>query len=206
MPAWQTRQRRGLSPASTQTGDGEPVPALLSDWAGLLSGLMQAHAATAEPRFLQCSTSVAAIMVDRFFDADGGGFFDIEADADAVGHLQVREKQLPENMLAVQGLTQLYHATRNEDYRQLCEATLSAFAAVFREHGEFAAEFGLTVDLFCNPMVEVTIEGSPGDGRLPQPAGERNPPETAPTWKSRPFLRAVRPWPMCAWTPFACPR
>ena len=144
-------------------GDGEPVHALLSDWAGLLYGLLQAHAVTAEPRFLQCSTSAAAAMVNRFFDTDGGGFFDIEADPDAVGHMQVREKQLPENMLAVQGLMQLYHATRNEDYRQLCEATLSAFAAVFREHGEFAAEFGLSVDLFCNPMVEVTVEGSPAD-------------------------------------------
>ena len=80
-----------------------------------------------------------------------------------MGHLQVREKQLPENMLAVRGLLRLYQATRNDDYRRLCEATLSAFAGVFREHGEFAADFGLTVDLFCNPMVEVTVEGSPDD-------------------------------------------
>ena len=138
-------------------------PPLLADWAGLLAGLMQAHASTAEPRYLDRAVDVARVMVERFFDETGGGFFDIEADDDAVGHLQVREKQMPENMLAVRGLLRLYQATRNDDYRRLCEATLSAFAGVFREHGEFAADFGLTVDLFCNPMVEVTVEGSPDD-------------------------------------------
>ena len=139
------------------------APALLADWAGLLIALMQAHASTAESRYLDRAVQVAAVMVDRFFDEAGGGFFDIEADDDAVGHLQVREKQMPENMTAVKGLLRLYQATRNEDYRQLCEATLSAFAGIFREQGEFAADFGLAVDLFSNPMVEVTVEGNPED-------------------------------------------
>ena len=138
-------------------------PPLLADWAGLLTGLMQAHASTAEQRYLQRAEDVARVMVDRFFDEQGGGFFDIETDEGAAGHLQVREKQMPENMLAVRGLLRLYQSTRNEDYRQLCEATLSAFAGVFREQGEFAADFGLAVDLFCNPMVEVTVEGNPED-------------------------------------------
>ncbi len=139
------------------------VPALLTDWAGLLAGLMQAHASTAEPHFLDRAVEVAAVMVDRFFDENSGGFFDIEVDESAVGHLQVREKQMPENMLAVRGLLRLYQSTRNSDYRHLCEAALSAFASVFREQGEFAASFGLTVDLFCNPTVEVTVEGNPED-------------------------------------------
>ncbi len=145
-------------------GDGSPgVPALLSDWAGLLAGLMQAHASTAEPRYLERAVAVAAILADRFFDQSGGGFFDIEADGEAVGHLQVREKPMPENMAAVQALLRLHQTTRNEDYRELCEAALSAFVGVFREQGEFAAEFGLAVDLFSNPPVEVTVEGDPED-------------------------------------------
>ena len=142
---------------------GDEAPALLGDWAGLLAGLMQAHAATSEPRYLDRAVDVAAILVTRFFDETGGGFFDIEADDNAIGHLQVREKPMPENMLAAQALLRLYQATRNDDYRQICEATLSAFAAVFREQGEFAADFGLAVSLFTNPLVEVTVEGDPLD-------------------------------------------
>ena len=121
---------------------------------------MQAHASTAEPRYLERAVQVAATVIDRFFDEQEGGFFDIEEDDNAVGHLQVREKQLPDNVTAVQGLLRLYQSTRNEDYLQICEATLSAFVPVFREHGEFAAEFGLIVDLFKNPIVEVTVEGN----------------------------------------------
>ncbi len=137
------------------------APALLTDWAGLLTGLVQAHASTAEPRFLDRAVEVAAEIVDRHFDESGGGFLDIEADENAIGHLQIREKPMPENMAAVRALLRLYQTTRNEDYRQLCEATLSAFAGVFREQGEFSAEFGLAVDVFSNPMVEITVEGNP---------------------------------------------
>ena len=142
---------------------GDAGPALLGDWAGLLAGLMQAHASTSEPRYLERAVEVASILVDRYFDESGGGFFDIEADEKAVGHLQVREKPMPENMAAVQALLRLYQATRNEDYKQICEAALSAFAGVFREQGEFSAEFGMTVDLYSNPMVEVTLEGASDD-------------------------------------------
>ena len=150
-------------------------PDLLVDWAGLLAALMQANASTAEARYLDRATQVAAAMIDRYFDEEGGGFFDIEEAEDAVGHLEVREKQLPENMTAVQALLRLYQATRNEDYRQICEATLSAFVPVFREHGEFGAEFGLAVDLLQNPMVEVTVEGDPGssDSRMLVEAASR---------------------------------
>ena len=156
----------GLSHVYSKDGstDGSTdEPSLLVDWAALLAGLMQAHASSAESRYLDRSMQVAAVMADRYFDERNGGFFDIEADDGAVGHMQVREKQLPENMLAVEGLLRLYQATRNDDYRQLCEATLSAFAGVFREHGEFAADFGLAVDIFSHSMVEVTVEGNPED-------------------------------------------
>ena len=139
------------------------APAMLADWAGLLACLMQAHAGSTERRYLERAIQVAAVLVDRYFDGEGGGFFDIETDAEAIGHLQVREKPLPENMTAVQALLRLHHATRNDDYRQICEATLSAFAGVFREHGEFGAELGLTIDLLLNSLVEVTVEGEPTD-------------------------------------------
>ena len=147
-----------LSHAYGQQETPDP-PALLVDWAGLLVGLMQAQASTGESRYLDQAVVAAREMIDRYFDGDGGGFFDIPADDEAVGHMQVRERPLPENMIAVQGLLRLYNATRNEDYRQICEATLSAFASTFREHGEFAADFGISVDLFLNSLVEVTVEG-----------------------------------------------
>ena len=144
-----------------------------------MTALVQAHGNTSSEGYLERAVAVAQVMVERFFDQEGGGFFDIEDDPDAVGHLQVREKTLADNMTAAQALLRLYQTTRNEDYRQITEATLSAFAETYRDHGEFSAEYGLAVHMWKNAMVEVTIEGRPGDpgcqalvaaaARLPQP-------------------------------------
>jgi len=118
-------------------------------------------------------------MIERFFDQKGGGFYDIEEQTEAIGHLQIREKILIDNTVAAQALVRLHQSTRNDDYRQVAEAALSAFVDTFREQGEFAADYGLAVHLLKNDMVEVTIEGRPEDpgcqellaaaARLPQP-------------------------------------
>ncbi len=155
-------QRNRFSHVYSADGPQE-TPSFLTDWAWLLTALVQAHASTANRTYLDRAVEVAAVLVDRFFDAEDGGFFDIDRDQAAVGHLQVREKPLSENVVAVEALLRLYHTTRNQDYRQICEAVLSAFVSTFRELGEFAAEYGIAVHLLKNPPVEVTIEGRPQD-------------------------------------------
>jgi uncharacterized protein YyaL (SSP411 family) len=143
------------------------VPAFLGDWAYLLLALLAAHNHTAETSYLERAKAVAFQMIDRFFDEENGGFFDIElakeGEPEPIGCMQVREKHLADNLAAVLGLSKLGHASVNDDYRSVAEATLSAFAETYREHGEFAASYGLAVDLWLNPPVEITIEGPPGD-------------------------------------------
>ena len=141
--------------------------------------MVQAHGNTAAEGYLERAVAVAQIMVRRFFDQKSGGFFDIEDQPDGIGHLQIREKVLADNTVAAQALIRLHQTTRNADYRQIAEATLSAFVETFREQGEFAADYGLAVHLLNNDLVEVTVEGKPEDAgcqallaaavRLPQP-------------------------------------
>ena len=155
------------------------VPAFFTDWVWLLTALVQAHGNTAAEGYLERAVAVAQIMVDGFFDQTAGGFFDIEDQPDGIGHLQIKEKVLADNTVAAQALIRLHQTTRNADYRQIAEATLSAFVETFREQGEFAADYGLTVHLLNNDLVEVTVEGKPEDAgcqallaaavRLPQP-------------------------------------
>ena len=40
---------------------------------------------------------------------------------------------------------------------------MSAFVETFREHGEFAADYGLAVNLLKNDLVEITVEGRQED-------------------------------------------
>ena len=140
-----------------------PDPAFLADWAGLLDAMLAAYHHTGREDYLEGAKEVGAGLVDRFFDQDKGGFFDIEEDPKAIGHLQVREKPLPDNVAAAVALIKLYHATRNGDYRQVAEATLSAFVETYREYGEFSADYGVAVHHLLNSPVEITIEGSNGD-------------------------------------------
>ena len=155
-----------LSHVYDKNGPGE-LPAFLGDWAHLLLALLSAHSHTAQESYLDRAKAVAFQIIERFFDEKNGGFFDIEAagegEPEPIGYMQVREKHLSENLAAVTGLLKLSHATVNDDYRRVVEATLSAFADSYREHGEFAAVYGLAVDLWLNPTVEITIEGPTED-------------------------------------------
>ena len=161
-PMARMAQEGRLSHVYTQGGPS-PDPAFVTDWAGLLDALITAYHLTGRVDYLEGAKGVGAALVDRFFDQDNGGFFDIEEDPEAIGHLQVREKPLPDNVAAALALLKLYHATRNEDYRQVAEATLSAFVETHREYGEFSAVYGLAVHHLLNPPVEITIEGRTQD-------------------------------------------
>ncbi|MFB3119966.1 MAG: thioredoxin domain-containing protein [Stenotrophomonas maltophilia] len=142
----------------------EPRQQLLTDWASLLNALMDAHNWDPDRGdYLSTAERVAQKIVERFSDPSSGGFFDTEKDEDATGYLKLREKPLPENVLAVQGLLKLHQATLNDEYRQLAQRALSAYVEANRNYGEFAAAYALTVDLFLNSPVEITVEGRTGD-------------------------------------------
>ena len=142
----------------------EPGQQLLTDWASLLNALMDAHNWDQDRGdYLSTAEGVARQMVERFSDLSLGGFFDTEKDGQAIGYLKLREKPLPENVLAVQGLLKLHQATLNDEYRQQAERALSSYVEANRNYGEFAAVYALAVDLFLNSPVEITVEGQPGD-------------------------------------------
>ncbi len=138
-------------------------PAFLGDWANLLTALIDAHAYTRRPRYLERAGTVAVELLDRFFDHQNGGFFDIERDPDSIGHMRVRDKPLPENVAAAVALLKLEQITGDSNYHQVAETTLSVFTETCHEYGEHAAVYGQAVDLLHNAPVEVTLEGRPED-------------------------------------------
>ena len=152
----------GLSHVYDDTGAHE-TPGFLIDWACLLSALVDAHGYTGRGSYLERAKSVASELLERFFDQADGGFFDIESDGQAIGYLRLREKPLPDNMAAAVALLKLFRVTRNDDYRQVAETTLSAFTGSYQEYGEYSASYGLAIHLLKNAPVEVTVEGRPDD-------------------------------------------
>ena len=151
-----------LSHVYTETGPNQGS-AFLTDWAHLLNALLDAYYHTSQERYLERARNVATELVGRFSDDARGGFFDIEEKEATLGYLGVREKPLPENVVAARGLLRLHHATRNDDYREVARLTLSAYVEAYRDYGEFASSYGNAVHLFLNSPVEITVEGHPED-------------------------------------------
>ena len=144
----------------SSAGDGL---SFLMDWTALLIALTDAHGYTGREHYLERAKSIVTEILDRFYDETGGGFFDIESKPQPIGYLRLREKPLAENVSVVIGLLKLWQATRDDDYRQIAETTLSACASTFHEYGAQSAGYGLAVSMLKNAPVEVTVEGRPED-------------------------------------------
>jgi uncharacterized protein YyaL (SSP411 family) len=149
-----------LSHVYTESGPTE-MPAFLTDWAHLLNALLDAYTCTLQPSYLERAEETASTLVGRFADSSQGGFFDIEEDPQALGYLKVREKPLSDNVVATLGLLKLHHATHNDDYLHVAQATLSAHVESHHEQGELAASYAMVAHRFLNSPVEIVVEGQP---------------------------------------------
>jgi uncharacterized protein YyaL (SSP411 family) len=96
------------------------VPAFAEDYAALAEGLLTLHQVTGEQRWLTPARRLVDTLLERFQDAEHGGFYSTAADSE----LWVREKTasdgatLSVNGLAVHALLELAAATGQRDYRE----------------------------------------------------------------------------------------
>ena len=137
---------------------------LLVDWTNFLLAALDGYDALpgGSERYLSAAERAAQILLDRFLDGAHGGFWDVESGQERLGYLHAREKPLAENTQAAVAMMRLHHATLDDRYRQTARHTLSAYVDANRDYGELAADYAVAVDQYLHPVVEVTVEGSPG--------------------------------------------
>jgi len=110
------------------------VPALLDDYAFLVEGLLELHAATGEPRWLDEAVKLGEEQERRLGDPDGGYFA-----AGADPRLLVRVKPAYDgavasgNGVAAANAVELARRTGDAAHRRRAEGTLRAFAAAMAE-------------------------------------------------------------------------
>ncbi len=131
--------------------------------------LLDAYEATLEPRYFRAAQRTMEVVIEKYGDAEGGGFFDRAADAPAMGGLDVRRKPLQDsptpggNSVAVLALTRMHAYTDDGRYHDWARKTLEAFAGVASQYGLFAATYGLAATLFAEHPTQVVITGASGD-------------------------------------------
>ncbi len=132
--------------AKLRTGDGRlqrsfaqgqgHLNAYLDDYAFLAAGLIELHRATADPRWLEAAEQVTKTQIERFWDAELGGFFYTSDDHE---ELLARSKDpvdsaLPSgNSVAAGNLVYLARACAKPEYLERAEKTITCFAGLLNE-------------------------------------------------------------------------
>jgi uncharacterized protein len=147
------------------------VLGLLDDYAFTAIACLDAYEASSDLSYFKFAQAIADAMIDRFFDATSGGFFDSEPATDGanLGVLATRRKPLQDSPtpagdpMAAIALMRLHHYTGDAAYRDKAEQTLETFAGIAEQFGIFASTYGIAVLHFLeSPVQVVVISGEDG--------------------------------------------
>jgi uncharacterized protein YyaL (SSP411 family) len=131
--------------------------------------LLDAYEATLGERYFQAAQRTMDTVIEKYGDAERGGFFDRASDAPPMGGLDVRRKPFQDsptpgaNSVAAIALIRMYAFTNEPKYQQWAQKTMEAFAGIAPQYGMFAATYGLAATLFANHPSQIVITGSQGD-------------------------------------------
>jgi hypothetical protein len=150
---------------------GPLVAGLLDDQIFAVLALLDAYETTLDKRYFAVAERAMQLAIEKYGDAERGGFFDRASDAPPMGGLDVRRKAFQDspapstNSAAAIALARLYGSTGNELYREWGQRTLEAFAALAPQFGLYAATYGLAAVLHSRHTMQVVITGATGDAK-----------------------------------------
>jgi hypothetical protein len=151
-----------------------PVAGMLDDYAALGLACLDAWESTLHLRYFQQAERIADAMIGRFYDATSGGFFDTAQNSfgnSPLGVLAARRKPVQDsptpagNSLAAMLLLRLAELSGRNDLREKAEDTLEAFGGVAEQFGLYAGAFGLALQRYLLPPVQVCIIGEDEEAR-----------------------------------------
>jgi uncharacterized protein YyaL (SSP411 family) len=140
------------------------LPAHLDDYAFMMWGLIELYEATFDARWLREAQTLGDQMLERFWDAEGGGFFMTASDSEKLiaRAKEVYDGAIPSgNSVAALALAKLARLTGNHAYEDKSRAVGRAFAEQ-AERAPIAHPFLLqAVDFWEGPSLEIVIAGDP---------------------------------------------
>jgi uncharacterized protein len=157
--------RRGF----THRLGGEWLYGSLDDQVQMATALLDAFEATLDRRYFDAAERTAALVIEKYGDKEGGGFFDRSADAPPMGGLDVRRKPLQDtptpagNPVAAMVLDRLYAYTGETRYTHQAQSTLEAFAGMAPQYGLFGATYGLASVTHARHPLQIVVTGAEGD-------------------------------------------
>jgi len=148
---------------------GPKLEGSLDDQVFMGLALLDAYESTLEIRYFEAAERSLKLTIEKFADAEGGGFFDRSRDAAAMGGLDLARKPFQDsptpgtNSMAAILCDRMYSLTGNQLYHEWAEKTLEAFAKLAPQFGLFAASYALAALLHQRHVLQVVITGPAGD-------------------------------------------
>src|ERR1700690_2396603 len=148
---------------------GPRLEGSIDDQVFAAAALLDAYETTLDRRYFDTAEQAVRLAVERYGDAEGGGYFDRACDAAPMGGLEVRRKPIQDsptpaaNAFAAIVLDRLYAFTGENLYRAWAEKTLEAFVGLVPQYGLFAATYGLAALLHARHPLQVVVTGAAGD-------------------------------------------
>jgi uncharacterized protein YyaL (SSP411 family) len=151
--------RDGAVTRTVQAGGG---PGYLEDYAGLAHGLLRLYQADFDPRWYEAARSVAAAMLERFRDPEGGVLYSASADH---GDILFRPKDWDDNAvpagnsLAAELLIELSLLSGDGAFRDAALDLISALTHALGDHPLFFGRLLSALDTHLSNPVEVAVVG-----------------------------------------------
>ncbi len=152
--------------------DGEvSVPAFLEDYAFLIHGLIDLYEATFEVRYLEESKSLAAEMIQLFWDDSEGGFFFTGSDSEKLisRTKEIHDGAIPSgNSVAALSLIRLGRITMDKKFEEYARKTFDAFSNQIANYPAAFAQMMIALDFALGPSREIVIAGEEGNPDFPK--------------------------------------
>jgi uncharacterized protein YyaL (SSP411 family) len=142
------------------------LDAYLDDYACFANALVTLYEQTFDERWIDEAVRLAEIMLKRFKDPDGDGFF---YTADDHEHLIARQKDVQDssvpsgNAMAATCLLRLATLTGRDDFLTAAESCLRLGQGLMEQHATAAGQLLLALDFHLGPTPEIVILGDPAD-------------------------------------------
>jgi hypothetical protein len=143
--------------------------AYLEDYALFAGALIDTYEATLEQRYLELARTIAEVIIERFADAENGGFFFTSNDHEA---LITRSKAAFDgstpsgNSAAVEALLRLHAYTGEERFLEAAERTLKLFAAMVEKQPFAFSHMVEAIDLYERGPTDIVIVGDRSSGEF----------------------------------------
>jgi uncharacterized protein YyaL (SSP411 family) len=146
----------------------ERVEGNLDDYAFTVHACVDAWLGTGKIAYYRSAMTLAAAMVERFFDRTAGAFVDTpldRKDTAKLGALTARRKPLQDaptpagNPTAAAALLRLEALSGKQEFREIAEDTLGAFAGIVEHFGLYAGSYALALTRLLLDPVQVVIVG-----------------------------------------------